>query len=111
LTGFQGTFPDFPAGAGIFRPSSLQRQQEQQLTFNMHGNFAPSLLETLYPLERNAEEFCYLLLRLLELLANGVEFLTVHVPFPFKEEHLLTIILHCGIFVNKLLGRVMQFGV
>ena len=55
----------------------------------MYGNLPPSLLETLDRLERNAEEFCYLFLRLFKFLARGVEFLTVHVPFFFGEEQFI----------------------
>jgi hypothetical protein len=80
------------------------------VTLDVYGNLPPSLFETLYGLERNAEEFCYLFLRLLKLPAGGTEFVTVHVPLSFERDNLLTIILRCGISVNRKFGRVVQLG-
>jgi hypothetical protein len=57
LTRFQGTVPDFPAGPGFFCLVVLQRKQKQDLPFNMHGHFSPSLLEALNRLQRRAQEF------------------------------------------------------
>jgi hypothetical protein len=89
LTSFQGTFPDFPAGAIAFPSSSLHGHQEQHLTLDVHRNLPPSLLEALNGLERNSEEFCYLFLRLFKLVARGVEFLIVHVSPFFGEEQVI----------------------
>ena len=54
---FRGTAPDLPAGPGFFCLMVLQRKQKQDLPFNRHGNFAPSLLEALNRLQRRAQEF------------------------------------------------------
>lgn len=43
-------FADFPAGNGVHRMPTIQRQQEQKLNHHAHGHVPPALLITLHSL-------------------------------------------------------------
>ncbi len=49
---FHGTVPDIPAGPGLAPSFILQREQEEHLALDMHGDLPPSLFKTLNRLQR-----------------------------------------------------------
>jgi hypothetical protein len=75
-------FPRAPLNdpAGLMLPivSPPHGQEKQHLSFNMHRNPPPSLLEALYRLKRGAQQLCHLSLGLCQLASDMRKLLSVH---------------------------------
>lgn len=67
-----------PAGLLIFRASIDPGEQEIDLPLRMNRDGPPSLLVTMNGLNRSSKQLRHLLLRLVQPLSDGHEFLAVH---------------------------------
>jgi hypothetical protein len=106
FAGLGRTIPNVPAGPNPLHVRFLHRQQKQHLSFNVHGNLAPPLLEALNRLDRGPEQFGKLLLRLLKLLPKCLKFMLLHSrPLPGAYQAFLTKLPHCGTCCQVALGK------
>jgi hypothetical protein len=78
LASLRGTAPDLPAGADLFRPLCFGCKQEKDMSLDVHGDLAPSLLEALNRFNGGPQKFGKLLLGLLKSLTMGTEFTVFH---------------------------------
>jgi hypothetical protein len=75
---FRGTFPDHPAWLFPILVLSCPGEQKKEMPFHMTRDVSPTLLVTVYGLDRCSKQLGHLHLGLVQFLANGDEFFAIH---------------------------------
>jgi hypothetical protein len=75
---FRGTFLDHPARLFPILALSCPGEQEKEVPFHMTRDISPTLLVTVYGLDRRSKQLGHLHLGLAQFLTNGNEFFAVH---------------------------------
>ena len=79
---FGGAVPYLPAELASLQTAAFQRNKQEDLAFDMRGNLAPPLLETLDRFRRYTQDLSELTLRFSQILPDTPEFLPFHGKLP-----------------------------
>jgi hypothetical protein len=83
-SGLRRTPSYYPTVGFPFIMGPLHGKKKKHLSFNMHGDVPPSLLETLYGFERSTQYLCHLALSFSQMASNLGKLLFVHARSPAR---------------------------